>query len=109
MELTQIDPSDGYAVLAEGVAAPPPIVRAEKAEPLRDEILELHASCKGNLVRVHEELTARGHTALSYQALTAFRLPTRASGRNQRRHTEHGRFLRTTRRPSLVAVPQRSR
>ena len=60
------------AVLAEGVAAPPPIVRAEKAEPHRDEILELHASCKGNLVRVHEELAARGHTALSYQALTAF-------------------------------------
>jgi transposase len=33
--------------------------------------LELHASCKGNLVRVHEELIAEG-AELSYQALTAF-------------------------------------
>jgi transposase len=60
------------AVLAEGVAAPPPIVRTEKAEAHRDEILTLYASCKGNLVRVHEELIAQGHTGLSYQALTAF-------------------------------------
>jgi hypothetical protein len=43
----------------------------EKAEPYRDQILELLASCKGNLVRVHEELVAGG-AALSYQALTSF-------------------------------------
>jgi transposase len=49
----------------------PPIQRAEKAEPYRDQILELIASCKGNLMRVHEELTSSG-AALSYQALTAF-------------------------------------
>ena len=45
--------------------------RAEKAEPYRQQILELLSACKGNLVRVHEELTARG-AALSYPALTAF-------------------------------------
>src|SRR5260370_6515781 len=45
--------------------------RAEKAEPYRQEILELLQACKGNLVRVHEELTASG-AAMSYQALTAF-------------------------------------
>jgi len=45
--------------------------RAEKAEPYRRQILELLSACKGNLVRVHEELTASG-AALSYPALTAF-------------------------------------
>ena len=50
---------------------PPPIVRATKAEPYRDEILDLHKTCNGNLVRVHEELEALG-AKLSYPALTAF-------------------------------------
>jgi hypothetical protein len=59
-------------VLADRRAAPPAFIRAEKAEPHRDEILALHASCKGNLVRVHEELLARGLVTLSYPALTAF-------------------------------------
>jgi transposase len=49
----------------------PEIPRAEKAEPYRQQILGLLSSCKGNLVRVHEELMADGAT-LSYQALTAF-------------------------------------
>ena len=49
----------------------PEIQRKEKAEPYRQQILDLLASCKGNLVRVHEELKADGAT-LSYQALTAF-------------------------------------
>ena len=46
-------------------------LRTELAEAHRAQILELYHSCKGNLVRVHEELTAGGAT-LSYQALTAF-------------------------------------
>jgi hypothetical protein len=49
----------------------PEIQRAEKAEPYRQQILDLLVSCKGNLVRVHEELTADG-AALSYAAPTAF-------------------------------------
>jgi hypothetical protein len=49
----------------------PAIQRAEKAEPYRQQILDLLSSCKGNLVRVHEELTASG-AKLSYPALTAF-------------------------------------
>lgn len=49
----------------------PRLERAEKAEPFRDQILDLFASCRGNLVRVHEELTAQG-ASLSYQALTGF-------------------------------------
>ncbi|HWJ18885.1 MAG TPA: IS21 family transposase [Geobacterales bacterium] len=49
----------------------PEIHRAEKAEPYRQQVLDLLSTCKGNLVRVHEELTASG-ALLSYQALTAF-------------------------------------
>jgi transposase len=49
----------------------PEIQRVEKAEPHRQQILELLSTCKGNLVRVHEELQAQG-AVLSYPALTAF-------------------------------------
>ena len=60
------------SVLASGDPRPPPLERAEKAEAHRDDILALYAECKGNLVRVHEELATRGIVALSYPALTAF-------------------------------------
>ena len=49
----------------------PEIHRPEKAEPWRQQILELLSRCKGNLVRVHEELNERGAN-LSSPALTAF-------------------------------------
>ena len=58
-------------VVASGSAEVPRAERAEKAAPHRDRILELYAHCKGNLVRVHEELCAESAT-LSYPALTAF-------------------------------------
>ena len=58
-------------VINSGSQTAPPISRSEKAAPYRQEILELHASCKGNLQRVHEELQALG-ADLSYPALTAF-------------------------------------
>jgi len=49
----------------------PALLRPEKAEAYRQEILDLLKNCKGNLVRVHEELQATGAN-FSYQALTAF-------------------------------------
>ena len=49
----------------------PPLERASKAEPYKDDIVALFLQCKGNLVRVHEELVAQG-AAISYPALTAF-------------------------------------
>jgi hypothetical protein len=58
-------------VIEAGNATVPALARAERAEPYREQILELYASCKGNLVRVHEEIVAAG-AALSYQALTAY-------------------------------------
>jgi hypothetical protein len=58
-------------VIRSDTVTPPPFNRTERAEPHRREILELFDSCKGNLVRVHEELEASG-VKLSYPALTAF-------------------------------------
>jgi transposase len=58
-------------VLRSKSAQIPEVHRSEKAEPYRQRILELLGACQGNLVRVHEELTAEGVT-LSYPALTSF-------------------------------------
>lgn len=58
-------------VVESGSSTPPAIVREEKAGPYRQQILELHAACKGNLQRVHEELLELG-AELSYQALTGY-------------------------------------
>jgi len=58
-------------VLRSNSTAMPELQRPEKAEPYRQQILELFDQCKGNLVRVHEELLAGG-VQLSYPALTSF-------------------------------------
>jgi transposase len=58
-------------VLRSNSTALPELHRTEKAEPYRQQILELFDKCKGNLVRVHEDLVAAG-AEMSYQALTAF-------------------------------------
>src|SRR5512142_1025692 len=58
-------------VLRSNATQVPELHRPEKAEPYRPQILELFSVCKGNIVRVHEELLARG-AVLSYPALTAF-------------------------------------
>jgi transposase len=50
---------------------PPWILRPQKAEPYREQILGLHEECKGNLVRVHEELLSQG-AEFAYPTLTAF-------------------------------------
>jgi transposase len=58
-------------VLRSNSSTVPELQRPEKAEPYRQQILELFDRCKGNLVRVHEELAAMG-VELSYAAVTAF-------------------------------------
>lgn len=58
-------------VLKSGSERVPTIVREQAAEVWREEIIAQHALCKGNLVRVHEEIVNKG-ASLSYQALTAF-------------------------------------
>lgn len=59
------------AVLGSGSECVPKIAREQAAGPWREEILGQYLLCKGNLVRVHEEIAKKG-AQLSYQALTAF-------------------------------------
>src|SRR5438552_17969136 len=75
-------------VLRAKSSALPVLVRLEKAEAYRAQILELLASHKGNLVRVHEELVSRG-AELSYPALTAF---CRRQGITQEPKTASGQY-----------------
>ena len=58
-------------VIRSGSSDVPTILRSEKANPYRQEILDLYVACKGNLQRVHEELQAQG-AKFSYPALTAY-------------------------------------
>ena len=58
-------------MLAAGTAEVPGLVRPSRAEEHRERIVELFQSCRGNLVRVHEELVVQG-VDLSYPALTAY-------------------------------------
>ena len=75
-------------VVRSKAAQVPELQRPEKAEPYRQRILELVSSCKGNLVRVHEELLAEG-AELSYAALTGF---CRRHGISQAPVTVAGRY-----------------
>jgi transposase len=59
-------------VLEEGSPEVPSIFRPQRAEPYLDAIRELYAECKGNLVRVQEELEARHNFDVAYSTLTAF-------------------------------------
>lgn len=59
------------AVLRSGEPVVPRIERAEQLDPHVERVRALHADCKGNFVRVHEELCAAGVT-VAYSTLTAF-------------------------------------
>jgi predicted transcriptional regulator len=86
--LLGISPGAVKKVIRSKSADVPKIIRAEKADPHRQDILELINSCEGNLVRVHEELAADG-AALSYSTLTAF---CRREGIGQEPKTPAGRY-----------------
>ena len=75
-------------VLRSKSSAVPEMHRPEKAEPYRTMILDLFAKCKGNLVRVHEDLVAAG-ADLSYPALTSF---CRRQGIGQKPIVPSGRY-----------------
>lgn len=68
---TRVSRNTVRAVLDRGSTQVPVLVRNETCEPHIDLIRELHTSCKGNLVRVHEELGAND-VVVSYPALTSF-------------------------------------
>ena len=58
-------------VIAEGASPPPAAPREESATPHAERIAALFADCRGNLVRVQEELAREGVT-LAYSTLTGF-------------------------------------
>lgn len=58
-------------VLGDGQADVPRLERAEKADPHRDQILELYSSFEGNRVLVHKALEKAG-ADLGYSTLTAW-------------------------------------
>lgn len=58
-------------MLKSGQETPPKRGRSSVLDPHRDEVTRLLGTCKGNLVRVHEELVTGGMT-VSYSALTDF-------------------------------------
>lgn len=59
-------------VLANGSAEVPSIARPDQLSVHADRIRALEAECKGNLVRVHEELLARYQVQVAYSTLTRF-------------------------------------
>jgi transposase len=58
-------------VITSGTAAVPRVERPELCAAHHDAIVAQYLRCRGNLVRVHEEILAQGATC-SYQALTAY-------------------------------------
>lgn len=58
-------------IISSGSADVPPLLRAERAEPWREQILELYARYEGHLGRVHDALTDL-RAGVSYPTLTAF-------------------------------------
>jgi hypothetical protein len=95
------------SVIRSGTAAVPVPSRPEKAEPHEADIRELYLRCRGNLVRVHEELTLAG-ASFSYQALTAFcrrhsigHAPPKPAGRY---HFEPGQEMQHDTSPHWVRI-----
>jgi hypothetical protein len=62
-------------VIESGSAEVPHLERPELAEPWRDEILAQYASCKGNLVRVHEEVERQGAEPPSAAVMASAKSP----------------------------------
>ena len=94
-------------MLAAGTSAVPEPLRPSRAEEHQERIAELFLKCRGNLVRVHEELRDQG-VELSYPALTAFcrragigRPPLRPSGQY---HFEPGQEMQHDTSPHVAKV-----
>jgi len=99
-------------VLASGQVEVPAIVRAERGEEHEETIRALFVKCEGNLVRVHEELTASG-VELAYSTLTGF-CRRRAIGvvpkeRAGRYHFEPGQEMQHDTSPHDVTIGGRLR
>ena len=98
-------------VLRSGVAEVPALERDEKLDPHLERVRELHVSCKGNLVRVHEELAAEG-IEVGYSSLTSFcrrhDIGQVAKQRVGRYHFEPGEEMQHDTSPHVVTIDDAS-
>ncbi len=90
----------------------PAIDRTETAAKHHAEIIRLHATCKGNLVRVHEELVAQ-KAQIAYTTLTAYcrrhgigQKPKKAAGQY---HFEPGEELQHDTSPHRIEIGGKQR
>lgn len=67
-----VDRKSVRKVLRQGVPDVPDIERPSQLDAWSSQIRDLHWHCKGNLVRVHEELQARHGVVVTYSTLTRF-------------------------------------
>lgn len=95
-------------VLASGQVPVPEVVRAHRLDPHAEQIRALYLDCKGNLVRVHEELRARHGVEVPYSTLTRYCrkagigvVPKQAAGRY---HFEPGEEMQHDTSPHDVEV-----
>lgn len=84
----QVSRNSVREVLRSGQSQVPAVERATVLDPHLDTIRALYAKCRGNLVRVREEL------ALQHRVLTAYTTLTRFCRKNRIRHTEPARTVR---------------
>jgi len=95
-------------VIESGVAEVPPVARESSLDDHLDAIVTLERACKGNLVRVREELAARHGVQVAYATLTHFCRahsvgvePPKASGRY---HFGPGQEMQHDTSPHTVTV-----
>jgi len=100
-------------VVNSGQAQVPRLERKESLAPHLDRIRELHAECRGNLVRVVEELLARDGIDVPYSTLTGFcrrhDIGTKPKKRTGRYHFEPGEEMQHDTSPHTVVVGDRRR
>jgi hypothetical protein len=99
-------------VLRQGTADVPPLERTEQLATEIDRIRELYVSCQGNLVRVHQELSASG-LKTAYTTLTAFcrrhqigTVPKQVVGRYEFAPGQEMQHDTSPHRPLIAAAPR---
>lgn len=94
-------------ILRSGVAEVPALERDEKLDEQLERVRELHRRCKGNLVRVHEELLAEG-VEVGYSSLTSFcrrhEIGQSPKQRTGRYHFEPGEEMQHDTSPHVVKI-----
>jgi transposase len=99
-------------VIASGDARVPAIERAQSLDPHLEAVRSLYTECRGNIVRVHEELHLRHAVTVAYTTLTRFCRKNRISqsqpARTVRIITEPGEEMQHDTSPYTIELGGRS-